>query len=189
MKNNLIKRILLGALSLTLLTSPVSEEKILKNTKERYEKEITNSFDSLQQIKYLNDKKDSHPNSRDYWQTPEEADSLKTGDCEDKSIYLMNKLSEKGINAHLVYGALGNSRDRSKHVWIEYNIGKKDYAIECSQKGMIYDKDTLPSKNGYTFTHLYDPAYISYMNSKIKEFNKRSKFKIDFINNKKRLSK
>jgi len=43
----------------------------------------------------------------DYWQTPEETLSYRTGDCEDFSILLCSLLRANGINATQVYVALG----------------------------------------------------------------------------------
>jgi len=43
----------------------------------------------------------------DYWQTPEETISYRTGDCEDFSILLCSLLRAYGIDAECVYVALG----------------------------------------------------------------------------------
>ena len=45
--------------------------------------------------------------SEDYWQTPEETLSYRTGDCEDFSILLCSLLRAYGIDAEQVYVALG----------------------------------------------------------------------------------
>jgi len=55
-------------------------------------------------IKY---KSDEERWSEDYWQTPEETLSYRTGDCEDFSILLCSLLRAYGINAERVYVALG----------------------------------------------------------------------------------
>ena len=55
-------------------------------------------------IDYMSDKERW---GEDYWQTPEETLSYRTGDCEDFSILLCSLLRAYGINATQVYVALG----------------------------------------------------------------------------------
>jgi len=169
MKNNLIKRILLGGLSFSLFASPVSENRILMNTKYKYEKEIKKNFHLLEEINYLNDREDIHNNSKDYWQTPEETFFLKTGDCEDKSIYFQDILKSKGINTSLAFGRIKRN-SLGKHAWLEYSIGKSDYIIECSLKGQIACKDTFPTKKHYLYLKSDNPYILNYIINKNKFF-------------------
>ena len=52
-------------------------------------------------------KSDEEPWGGDYWQTPEETLSYRTGDCEDFSILLCSLLRAYGIAAERVYVTLG----------------------------------------------------------------------------------
>jgi hypothetical protein len=58
---------------------------------------------------------------KDYWQTPEETLSSKTGDCEDFSILLCSLLRAFGIEAHQVYVAVGVDGGDDGHAFIMEN--------------------------------------------------------------------
>lgn len=55
---------------------------------------------------------------RDYWQTPEETISSRTGDCEDFSILLCSLLRAYGIDAQQVYVALGADGENDGHAFV-----------------------------------------------------------------------
>ena len=54
----------------------------------------------------------------DYWQTPEETLSYRTGDCEDFSILLCSLLRAYGIGAERVYAALGINGEEDGHAFL-----------------------------------------------------------------------
>jgi hypothetical protein len=55
---------------------------------------------------------------KDYWQTPEETLSYRTGDCEDFSILLCSLLRTYGIDAERVYVALGVDDGEDGHAFL-----------------------------------------------------------------------
>jgi predicted transglutaminase-like cysteine proteinase len=55
---------------------------------------------------------------KDYWQTPEETLSYRTGDCEDFSILLCSLLRAYGIDAEQVYIALGVNAEEDGHAFL-----------------------------------------------------------------------
>jgi hypothetical protein len=54
----------------------------------------------------------------DYWQTPEETLSLRTGDCEDFAILLCTLLRAYGINENQVYVVLGVDSEGYGHAFL-----------------------------------------------------------------------
>jgi predicted transglutaminase-like cysteine proteinase len=54
----------------------------------------------------------------DYWQTPEETLSYRTGDCEDFSVLLCSLLRAYGIDAERVYVALGTDDGEDGHAFL-----------------------------------------------------------------------
>ncbi len=124
--NNLI----LGIAFWFLLTSPISENKLLKDyqklRKDLYTKEFFECISEANKIKYVPDWK-SH--GRDYWQTPEETDSLGTGDCEDWAKNLQYLASQKGIKLGLWYGNKNVNSD-SAHVCAKYSRGTQEAIID-----------------------------------------------------------
>jgi hypothetical protein len=69
-------------------------------------------------IDYMSDEKRW---GEDYWQTPEETLSYRTGDCEDFSILLCSLLRTYGIDADRVYVALGVDDDEDGHAFLLEN--------------------------------------------------------------------
>ena len=55
---------------------------------------------------------------KDYWQTPEETLTYRTGDCEDSSILLCSLLRTYGIDAERVYVALGVNDGADGHAFL-----------------------------------------------------------------------
>jgi hypothetical protein len=77
-------------------------------------------FDDIQDwvatnIDYMSDEKRW---GKDYWQTPEETLSYRTGDCEDFSILLCSLLRAYGIDAEQVYVALGVNDEEEGHAFL-----------------------------------------------------------------------
>jgi hypothetical protein len=66
-------------------------------------------------INYMSDEKRW---GKDYWQTPEETLSYRTGDCEDFSILLCSLLRAYGIDAEQVYVALGVNGEEDGHAFL-----------------------------------------------------------------------
>ena len=63
-------------------------------------------------------KSDKEQWGKDYWQTPEETLSYRTGDCEDFSILLCSFLRAYGIDAQRVYVALGVDGENDGHAFV-----------------------------------------------------------------------
>lgn len=84
-------------------------------------------------------KKPGKISSPDYWQNPEETYSLKSGDCEDKAIFLNDTLKKLGLETKLVFGAFSKSSEKG-HLWQEFFVEGKCFIIESSVNIGIYDK-------------------------------------------------
>ena len=69
-------------------------------------------------IDYMSDEKRW---GKDYWQTPAETLSYRTGDCEDFSILLCTLLRTYGIDAESVYVALGIDDEEDGHAFLLEN--------------------------------------------------------------------
>jgi hypothetical protein len=116
--------------------------------KEYYESTIKSIFPQVDSIKYRRDI-DIH-GIREFWQTPYETDSLKSGDCEDKTFFTYSLLKNKGLDVKIVWGKLNNTSTVG-HFWLEYKIGKEGYIIETASKSgaKIIKKDTIDFKKKY----------------------------------------
>ena len=57
----------------------------------------------------------------DYWQTPEETLSYRTGDCEDFAILLCSILRAYGIDAEQMYVVLGVNDEEYRHAFLNEN--------------------------------------------------------------------
>lgn len=72
----------------------------------------------------------------DYWQTPNKTRKLKTGDCEDKVILLLDEWKKRGIEGRLVIGFLywydfGSCFwDKEAHAWCEVEYKGKLYIAD-----------------------------------------------------------
>ena len=66
-------------------------------------------------IDYMSDEKRW---GKDYWQTPEQTLSYRTGDCEDFSILLCSLLRAYGVAAEQVYVALGVNDEEDGHAFL-----------------------------------------------------------------------
>jgi hypothetical protein len=66
-------------------------------------------------VEYMSDEKRW---GKDYWQTPEETLTYRTGDCEDFSILLCSLLRTYGIDSEQVYVALGVDNGKDGHAFL-----------------------------------------------------------------------
>jgi len=83
------------------------------------------SFDKAKAITYKEEK------IGDYWQTPNETIQYKTGDCEDKTIYLQRLLTDRGIKSRIVFGK-GKPTDAQFHAWNEVEINGEIYILDAT---------------------------------------------------------
>jgi len=144
-----LTNLLFGFASLFLLTSPIPENKPLKDyqklKKDLYTKEFFECLSEANKIKYVSDM-ESH-GVLDYWQTPEETDSLGTGDCEDWAKKLQSLASKKGIELGLWYGER-NLGDSASHVCAIYSEGTQKAFID---RNKIIIKDSLENNKYIMF--------------------------------------
>lgn len=190
MKKNLSK-FLIGTLGYLLITSPISEK---PGNKLKYNSlnEFLSSKDYLEctlksnLIRYL---PDSVKYGKEYWQSFEETNSLKSGDCNDKSPYLCNLLNQKYPGFHIKMGYKYLDNPKSAHFWISHgedesiildpNYTKIRRGLDTSYFVAILDKDTLPSK-------LYYEKYLKGNKRNLREFRKRTGIRIPIKNPQKR---
>ena len=99
----------------------------------------------------------SEKRGSDYWQLPDETEALKTGDCEDKAIWLYSKLLDDGLpNVRLVIGK-ENKDSEEFHAWVAWDRGGKIYILDPTADSHIWRLDQYPQ--GY-----YLPYYSFYKN-------------------------
>lgn len=73
---------------------------------------IQQLFNTARAFRYVTDR------SGDHWQSAEETDSKRSGDCEDKAIWLFARLKQCGYtNVRLVIGKY-RQIDKRYHVWV-----------------------------------------------------------------------
>lgn len=92
--------------------------------------DIGNLFMQARAFRYSKDK------DGDFWQSPFETELKKSGDCEDKSVWLYHQLKQSGYqDARLVIGKLRRS-DRGYHTWVTVKDRKGNLLImdPASQK-------------------------------------------------------
>ncbi len=76
------------------------------------------------------------------------------------------------MESELVAGYLHKGKDKYKHLWVQYNIEKYSFVIECDYGGRILKRSNLP-KNFYVSV-----PRRPYLLNKINEFEKRSGIKL-----------
>lgn len=77
-----------------------------------FDSDINSNFRIAKSFRYIPDA------SNDYWQSPDETDARKAGDCEDKAIWLFARLINSGRQqVRLVVGQM-RQVDSSLHVWV-----------------------------------------------------------------------
>ncbi len=125
--------------------------------------EILRCLDKAYKIEYVSD--GEYP--EDYWQTFEETEKRKKGDCEDKAFYLHHLLKEKGIESEVVFGFLDDRERKFMHMWIECQKDGVTYILEPGSNSIF--------RKGSQDEHMYVPIYNNeYIKSALEEFQKRS---------------
>lgn len=140
----------------------LEEEYILKNVKK--------SFKELEKIKYC---KAIDKYGWNYWQTPQETERLKEGNCVAKSIYEWDLLRQKNIYSEIVWGKMGDT-SKVNHFWLEIYLANKTFILECSKNGNLYSRDSIP-KNKYKYLKIGKGG-----KEKIKDYEKRTGVHLDF---------
>jgi len=103
----------------------------------------------LSKCKYITDKELF--NKQDYWQTPDEFEKNKKGDCEDFSLWAWKKLIDLGEDARFIYGTFG----MSGHAWILLFRDDEPYVFEVvSRPWWRFKKKLIPA----TSKHAYWPV-------------------------------
>jgi len=171
------KKLFFGILSLGLFTSPISAPTI--NSKYKFLQEFLLSPDykkctsKSNKVKYL---ADSAKYGEEYWQSFEETDSIRTGDCNDKSPRLCHELNKfySGFFLRMGYKHLDNPK--SAHFWIGHEEDenliidpnyKRIAGLDTSYFVAVLYKDTLPSK-------LYYEKKLDGYKKKAREFRRRT---------------
>lgn len=123
----------------------------------------------------IQNKKELYNN--DFWQSPEETKILKTGDCEDKAIYLHNLLKKNQIPSQLCIGFHNLViSGRTMHAWIEVEMIHGTYILDPAFS-VIIKRSILPETS-------YAPVFGDYyIYKKIKNFKHRANYK-DILNDK-----
>lgn len=93
--------------------------------------------------------------SNDRWQTAEETEARRSGDCEDKAIWLYTKLKEEGYSGiRLVIGKY-RPHERNYHVWVNYtDASGREYILDPAIQKRAWERSAI----SYGF---YEP-YFSY---------------------------
>jgi len=116
-------------------------------------------------IDYMSDEKRW---GKDYWQTPEETLSYRTGDCEDFSILLCSLLRAYGIAAEQVYVALGVNDEEDGHAFLieDWNNEGEWHRIEPQASAQFsswrswFGFPNLDSRlDGYEITTAFNDLY------------------------------
>lgn len=84
---------------------------------------ILSCFERAARIEYRIDE-------ADYWQTPSETVTRGTGDCEDKSLYLLYLLRVRGFDADIVFGVEDAHESAKMHAWVECSFRGEDYVLD-----------------------------------------------------------
>jgi len=144
--------------------------------------DLIRCLNKTRKIKYLRDNvRYSNLKNSDYYQSPKETDSLGTGDCEDKAIYLCNLLKEKNINSVLRFGRLEKNRKNVSHFWLEIENGDTTYLVEPTAVYTpgIYILDKFPIK-GNVPDNLYEYSLGSiYAERKVHDYEARTGQKLN----------
>ncbi|MBF0123493.1 MAG: transglutaminase-like cysteine peptidase, partial [Candidatus Omnitrophica bacterium] len=74
----------------------------------------------------------------DHWQTPEEFEKSREGDCEDSALWAWRKLHEMGIQAHFVVGLCVHDDKKyiSGHAWVMFFVDGKWRIFESMAKSL-----------------------------------------------------
>ena len=102
---------------------------------------------------------------KDYWQTPEETLTYRTGDCEDFSILLCSLLRTYGIDAERIYVALGVDNGKDGHAFLledwyrdgEWRRVESQSPAQLSSWNSWFGLPTLDSRlNEYEITAVFN---------------------------------
>jgi len=75
------------------------------------------------------------PPSQDYWQLPEETESLGTGDCEDFAIWLFAKLKNAGVSDIRLCIGKHVQGANVMHAWVIWYDGANAWILDPSVRG------------------------------------------------------
>ena len=120
------------------------------NTPKDSNASIESLFRTARSFRYVSD------GSQDYWQTAEETDSKRAGDCEDKAIWLFARLKQSAYNnVQLVIGKY-KSIDINYHVWVTCtDESGNTYLLDPAIQKRIWTNESFAS-GFYTQVYSYD---------------------------------
>jgi predicted transglutaminase-like cysteine proteinase len=102
-------------------------------------------FATARSFRYISDQDD-------YWQSAEETSQRHAGDCEDKAIWLFERLTKAGFSdLRLVIGKY-RVIDKELHVWITYTDNGTTYLLDPSSQKKIWKSSDFSSE-------WYKPVY------------------------------
>jgi hypothetical protein len=138
-------------------------------------------FDTARRFNYVNDSFDNKK-GYDYWQNSLETQTTLSGDCEDKAIYLQERLKNYQIHSELVDGKY-DSTDISNHLWLEINSNDTTYLIDATNTQIFYK--TSPGIEGNVPKNKYiENKFRGYIKFKAKEYYERNNVRLIFKNKK-----
>jgi hypothetical protein len=108
-------------------------------------------FSVARSFRYVPDKP-----GKDTWQTPDETDMRRAGDCEDKAVWLYAQLKKNGYsNVRLVIGRMRAS-SRGFHVWVSLTNSQGQYLIlDPTAQKKIWEHSSF-SDGEYTPLYSFD---------------------------------
>lgn len=81
----------------------------------------------------------------DRWQSPEETEVRRSGDCEDKAIWLYAELKKQGFSqVRLVIGKL-RSFDNKCHVWVEIGDPNDALIVDAAAQKRVWKRSDFES--------------------------------------------
>jgi len=185
--SNLIKKLVLPLSVAFVFNSKInnsesySEENFHNFLHNKYKVAISEGFQNVKNFYYMHD---DSTKLGDYWKSPIETLRDKNGDCEDLAIYFQDWLNKKGFKTKLVYGCLGSVEDNSRHIWLQYFIGKDIYVVDFVHNnedghivGKNYNKKNLPEGKNYM-----PVKNEKYLNRNLEDYFSRNGVKLEFAN-------
>jgi predicted transglutaminase-like cysteine proteinase len=100
--------------------------------------DIIERLNQVNQIEYT-----AEPQGEDYWQTPHDTMTLKTGDCEDVAFLLEYLLKKDGIESEVKVGMLAPFAPQM-HAWVEVDYKGTKYILDATSGSMVM-RDKLSS--------------------------------------------
>jgi len=95
----------------------------------------------------------------DRWQTPEETEAARAGDCEDVSIWLYAQLVEGGVDGARLCIGKRKPDDKVFHAWVTWNTAETTYILDATIDAKMSKAKRWPA--GY-----YKPYYSYDMHGK-----------------------